>query len=157
MATNKNAGNKNANGLGVAVGLSAVAAAVGAYFMYGSKKAAKNRKAVKSWMFKAKADVLEALENTQDMSKREYEKLIDAVGTSYSNIETASRADLAAFKKEMKEHWLDIAKTAVPPKASAKKVIKKATAVAKTVKKEVKKVTKKVAEKVEDLKDEAGV
>ena len=75
MATNKKAGSKNDNALGVAVGLSAVAAAVGAYFMYGSKKAAKNRKAVKSWMFKAKADVLEALENTQDMSKREYEKL----------------------------------------------------------------------------------
>jgi hypothetical protein len=50
--------------------------------------------------------------------KREYEKLIDAVGTSYSNIETASRADLAAFKKEMKEHWLEIAKTAVPKKGT---------------------------------------
>ncbi|MBP9836608.1 MAG: hypothetical protein KBC78_02110 [Candidatus Pacebacteria bacterium] len=134
MATNKKAGSKNDNALGVAVGLSAVAAAVGAYFMYGSKKAAKNRKAVKSWMFKAKADVLEALENTQDMSKREYEKLIDAVGTSYSNIETASRADLAAFKKEMKEHWLEIAKTAVPKKEPVKKVAKKAPA-KKTVKK----------------------
>lgn len=141
MATNKKAGSKNDNALGVAVGLSAVAAAVGAYFMYGSKKAAKNRKAVKSWMFKAKADVLEALENTQDMSKREYEKLIDAVGTSYSNIETASRADLAAFKKEMKEHWLEIAKTAVPKKEPAKKVVKKAPA---------KKVVKKVEKPAEE-------
>lgn len=150
MATNKNAGNKKGNNLGVAVGLSAVAAAVGAYFMYGSKKAAKNRKAVKSWMFKAKADVLEALENTQDMSKREYDKLIDSVGSSYSNIATASRADLAAFKKEMKEHWLEIAKTAVPPKAPAKKVTKKAPAKAPAPKKVVKKVAEKV-EKVEEV------
>lgn len=148
MATNKNAGDKKGNNLGVAVGLSAVAAAVGAYFMYGSKKAAKNRKAVKSWMFKAKAEVLEALENTQEMSKREYEKLIDAVGTSYSNIETASRADLAAFKKEMKEHWLEIAKTAVPKKEPAKKAAKKASA-PKVAKKPVKKTVAKV-EKVEE-------
>ncbi|MCB9810967.1 MAG: hypothetical protein H6779_04985 [Candidatus Nomurabacteria bacterium] len=120
MATNKKGGNKD-NGLGVAVGLGAVAAAVGAYFMYGSKKAAKNRKAVKSWMFKAKADVLEALENTQDMTKKEYEKLIDTVGTSYANIQSATKTDLAGFKKEMKEHWLEIAKTAAPKKAPAKK------------------------------------
>ncbi len=150
MATNKNAGNNKGNNLGVAVGLSAVAAAVGAYFMYGSKKAAKNRKAVKSWMFKAKADVLEALENTQDMSKREYEKLIDAVGTSYSNIETATRADMAAFKKEMKEHWLEIAKTAVAPKAPANKVVKKAPVKATTPKKVVKKAPVKV-EKAEEV------
>jgi len=44
MATKKSGGNKDSN-LGVAVGLGAAAAAVGAYFMYGSKKAAKNRKA----------------------------------------------------------------------------------------------------------------
>lgn len=143
MATNKNAGDKKGNNLGVAVGLSAVAAAVGAYFMYGSKKAAKNRKAVKSWMFKAKAEVLEALENTQEMSKKEYDKLIDTVGTSYSNIATASRADLAAFKKEMKDHWLEIAKTAVPKKEPTKKVAKKAPAKA-TPKKTAKK-TEKVA------------
>ena len=139
MATNKNAGGKKDNNLGMAVGLSAVAAAVGAYFMYGSKKAAKNRKEVKSWMFKAKAEVLEALENTQDMSKKEYEKLIDTVSGSYANITTATRADLAGFKKEMKEHWLEIAKTAVPKKEPAKKTAKKAPA-----KKTVKKATSKV-------------
>jgi hypothetical protein len=146
MATNKNAGNKKDNNLGMAVGLSAVAAAVGAYFMYGSKKAAKNRKAVKSWMFKAKADVLEALENTQDMSKKEYEKLIDAVSVSYSNIASASRADMAAFKKEMKEHWLEIAKTAVPKKEPAKKAVKKAPAKSATVKKVAKKAEKPTEE-----------
>ena len=41
---------------------------------------------------------------------------------------------MAAFKKEMKEHWLEIAKTAVPKKEPVKKVAKKAPA-KKTVKK----------------------
>ncbi|MEZ4104437.1 MAG: hypothetical protein R3B60_04085 [Candidatus Paceibacterota bacterium] len=139
MATNKK--DNKVNNLGVAVGLSAVAAAVGAYFMYGSKKAAKNRKAVKSWMFKAKADILESLENTQDMTKKEYDKLIDTVSTSYSNIQNATKADMAAFKREMKEHWLEIAKTAAPKKVATKtkKAVKKA---AKKVKKTADKVSK---------------
>lgn len=137
MATKKKS-NKKTNNLGVAVGLSAAAAAVGAYFMYGSKRAAKNRKAVKSWMFKAKAEVLEALENTHDMTKKEYDKLIDNVGASYSNIKEASRTDLADFKREMKEHWEEIAKTATPPKeVTPKKAIKKA----------IKKVAKKTTSK----------
>jgi len=124
MVTKKSGGNKDSN-LGVAVGLGAAAAAVGAYFMYGSKKAAKNRKAVKSWMFKAKAEVLEALENTEEMSKREYERLIDEVGKSYGSLKDATRNDMAGFKKEMKEHWLEIAKTATPKKTPAKKIAKK--------------------------------
>ena len=41
------------------VGLTAAAvAAAGAYFLYGSKDADKNRKTVKSWGLKAKAEVL---------------------------------------------------------------------------------------------------
>jgi len=149
MATKKDSKDK-LNSLGVAVGLSAVAAAVGAYFMYGSKRAAKNRKAVKSWVFKAKADVLEALENTQDITKKEYEKLIDTVAAAYTNIESATKADLATFKKEMKEHWTDIAKTAVakkePVKKAAKKAAKKASAKVSEKKAEVKKAVKKAAE-----------
>ena len=141
MATNKKAGSKNDNALGVAVGLSAVAAAVGAYFMYGSKKAAKNRKAVKSWMFKAKAEVLEALEGAEDMTKKEYEKLIDSIGSTYSSLASTSKAKLAAFKKKMKEHWLDIAKATIAgKKAAVKKTVKKAAA---TAKKTAKKATAK--------------
>jgi len=146
MATKKSGGNKDSN-LGVAVGLGAAAAAVGAYFMYGSKKAAKNRKAVKSWMFKAKAEVLEALENTEEMSKREYERLIDEVGKSYGSLKDATRNDMAGFKKEMKEHWLEIAKTAAPKKTPAKKTAKK------TTKAPSKKVAKKAPAKKTTKKD----
>ena len=49
--------------VGLGIGLTAAAvAAAGAYFLYGSKDANKNRKTVKSWMLKAKAEVLEQLE-----------------------------------------------------------------------------------------------
>lgn len=135
----------------IGVGLTAAAvAAAGAYFLYGSKSAAKNRKTVKSWMLKAKAEVLEKLEEAKEMSQEEYEDVINAVAGAYGGLKTASKVDIKAFKDEMTDHWKAIEKSAKPLKKSAKK---KTTAAKKTVKKTVKKVTrkapaKKVAKKV---------
>ena len=128
--------------IGVGVGLTAAAvAAAGTYFLYGSKNASKNRKTVKSWMLKAKAEVLEKLEDAKEMSQEEYEALINTIASTYSELKTASKVDINAFKNEMKEHWQAIEKHGKARKKAAKKAVKKAT------KKAAKKVTKKVAKK----------
>lgn len=111
---------EQAVGLGVGLTAAAVAAA-GAYFLYGSKNAAKNRKAVKSWTLKAKAEVLEKLEDAQNMSQAEYLALIDGVAAAYQGVKSASKTDLATFKKEMKEHWTGIVKEVAPKKKPAAK------------------------------------
>jgi gas vesicle protein len=118
----------------IGIGLTAAAvAAAGTYFLYGSKNAVKNRKAVKSWMLKAKAEVLERLEDAKEMSKEEYEELINNVATKFSELKNASKVDIKGFKDEMKEHWKAIEKSAKPKKkvsktaSPAKKVVKKAT------------------------------
>lgn len=113
--------------IGIGVGLTAaVAAAAGSYFLYGSKNAAKNRKLVKSWTLKAKAEVLEALEQAKEMSKDEYDSLIATVAGAYAGVQNVSKSELANFTKEMKEHWQNIEKTAAPKKKAAKKAVKKA-------------------------------
>lgn len=125
--------------VGLGVGLTAAAvAAAGAYFLYGSKNAASNRKTVKSWMLKAKAEVLEKIEQAKDMTQEEYDQLIDTVTSTYKGVKSASNTDLAIFKKEMKENWQKIAKVAAPKK---KAVVKKAAVAKKAVKKAVKKAT----------------
>ena len=122
----------------VGVGLTAAAvAAAGAYFLYGSKNAAKNRKAVKSWMLKAKAEVLEKLEQAKEMSREEYEDIVKSVASTYGELKSASKVDLKDFKNEMLEHWSAIEKETKPKKAAAKKAVKKAA------KKPAKKVAKK--------------
>ena len=126
------------NVVGVGIGLgAAAAAAAGAYFLYGSKSAAKNRKVVKSWALKAKAEVLEKIEDAQEMSQKEYEALIKSVAGVYAGAKNASKKDLIEFSKEMKDHWKSIEKAAAPLKKSTK-------AVAKTVHKEAKAVVKDV-------------
>jgi 6-phosphogluconolactonase (cycloisomerase 2 family) len=134
--------------LGIGVGLTAAAvAAAGTYFLYGSKSAAKNRKAVKSWTLKAKAEVLEKLEDAKEMTKEEYEELINSIAGAYVGIKNATKGDIGAFKNEMKEHWKAIEKTAAPKKKAVKKavkdVVKKVAPAKKVAKKAVAKQVKK--------------
>lgn len=112
--------------ISIGVGLTAAAvAAAGTFFLYGSKGASKNRKAVKSWVLKAKAEVLEKLETAKEMTADEYMQLIDTVGGAYAGIKEASKVDISTFKKEMKEHWNKIEKTAAPKKKAVKKAVAK--------------------------------
>lgn len=121
----------------VGFGLTAAAAAIaGAYFLYGSKNAAKNRKVVKGWMLKAKGEVLSAVEKAQTMTKEEYEELVTKIGKGYLAAKEMTESDLAAFTKEMHTHWKDLAKAAQPKKKAVKKAVK-------TVEKAVTKVVKK--------------
>jgi 6-phosphogluconolactonase (cycloisomerase 2 family) len=122
----KKSGLTPAQKVSVGVGLTAAAvAAAGAYFLYGSKNAAKNRKAVKSWMLKAKAEVLEKLEEAKEMSQEEFQEVVNNVAGAYSAVKSASKAEVKAFKDEMLESWKAIEKTAKPKKAAAKKAVAK--------------------------------
>jgi len=115
----------------VAVGLTAAAvAAAGAYFLYGSKHAEKNRTTVRSWMLKAKAEVLEQLEDAKKMSREEFESVVAGVASAYTGAKSVSKADLAGFAGEMMEHWDKLEGVVGAKKKSESK--KKATAKKKT-------------------------
>jgi len=124
------------------VGLTAAAvAAAGTYFLYGSKNAAQNREAVKSWALKAKADVLEQLESAKKMTKTEYEQLVHSVAEGYAGLKGTSKKDIQGFIQEMMDHWHKLERNHAPQKA-AKKATKKAAKVAKKASKTAKKATK---------------
>jgi len=132
----------------IGVGLTAAAvAAAGVYFLKGSVNADKNRAKIKSWMLKAKAEVLETLEKAEKMTETEYHELIDMVAAGYSTIQGATRNEVSDFRREMKDHWKKIEKSAVAKKAT--KVVKKAAvgAAAKAVKSAVKPTAKKAPKK----------
>lgn len=122
-------------GIGVALTTAAVAAA-GAYFLYGSPNAAKNRKKVKSWALKAKGEVLEVLEKAGNMTAEEYQAVVEKIIAGYSQLNTISKTELADFKKEMMGHWQQISKEVSGAKKTTKKSAKKT---AKSAKKAVKK------------------
>lgn len=145
--------------VGIGVGITAAAAAAaGAFFFYGSKNAPKNRKMVKSWLIKAKAEVLEALEKAEHMSQREYEQLVDGIAGAYGMMKQVSKGEIADFKREMKGYWQQLEKSGVLEKAVegatrgvvqevSRQMGKKGAAKKSTAKKSTKKSAKKAAKK----------
>lgn len=104
------------------LGLAAVAAAAaGAYYFYG-KDGVKNRKAVKSWAMKAKAEVMENLEKLTDVSETTYNKTVDQVLAKYKKVKSVAPKELSDLQKELKSHWKSV-KSEV--EKAAKKITKK--------------------------------
>ena len=129
---------KEVRAMGGITGLAAAAA--GAYFMYGSKDAKKNRKTVKSWTLKMKAEVLEKIEKLKDIDEKIYKDIVSNATEKYSKLKETDTLDVEKIGKEMASHWREIKKNI--GSASDKKVTKKNTK--KIVKKVViKKTTKK--------------
>ena len=117
----KNAGISNAQKLGIGVGLTTAAvAAAGAYFLYGSKDAAKNRKKVKSWALKAKGEVLEVLENAKEMTEEEFGQIVDGVVATYAKGKNLTKREMSEFKKEMADNWQDLVASGVAKIIKAK-------------------------------------
>lgn len=119
---------KESSNIGAKLGLAglAVAGIAGAYFLYG-KNGAKNRKAIKAWTLRAKADVLEKLEKAKEVSQDTFHAVVDEVSSKYgSKVKDISPEDIAAFAKDLKKHWKDIKSELTPKtKPTAKKTAKK--------------------------------
>lgn len=96
---------KKDSGSHVALGAGVLAALAGAYFLYGSKDAAKNRKKIKGWTLKAKGEVLEKLEKMQDATEAEYGTIVDTVMKKYGAVKSIDTAEVDSLGKDLKKHW----------------------------------------------------
>ncbi len=133
---------KKSNHKGLKVGLAAAgiaAAAAGAYFLYGSKDAEKNRKKVKGWAIKAKGEALELIEKAELLDAATYQGIIDKVITKAGS----SMEDREALKKELLSYWKKIKDHVGSPKSAMKKTAAKAKKKMSSAKKMAKKMVKK--------------
>jgi hypothetical protein len=96
---------KESNTAKALVGTGIVAALAGAYFLYGSKDAAKNRKKIKGWTLKAKGEILEKLEKVEHASQAQYETTVDAVLGKYKALKNVDLSEVEALEKDLKKHW----------------------------------------------------
>lgn len=126
---NKKTDISNAQKLGIGVGLTTAAvAAVGAYFLYGSKDAAKNRKQVKSWALKAKGEVLEVMEKAKKMTEEEFAEVVSGVLSTYAKAQKLSKREVEEFKQEMADNWDVLVKSGVTKVFNSPATAKKAPA-----------------------------
>lgn len=119
--------------VGVGVGVAAAAAAAGAaYWLYGAKHSARHRKMAKSWMFKARAEVLDAVEKLMDVDKEKYMQIVKEVMQRYAKA-GISAAETSQMMKDFKGAWshMQAAKMssthgALTAKKVGKKMVRKA-------------------------------
>jgi hypothetical protein len=106
---------------GMVVGAASIAAAaVGAYWLYGAKNAAKHRKTAKSWMLKARAEVMEAVEKLEKVDKTAYYRMAEEAVKKHAQTVKDSAAVALAIK-EIKAAWPHIQKATKPVKKAVKK------------------------------------
>lgn len=95
---------KSLFGTGFVLGASLVSAVAGGIFLYGPQGKT-NRKKIKAWTLKAKADVLSELEKMKDVSQDKYEKTVDKVVKKYSRLKDVGETEAVKLGKELKKHW----------------------------------------------------
>ncbi len=120
-----------------AVTAAAAAAAAGAYWLYGSKNAAQHRRSVKSWMLKARAEVMDAVEKLQDIDKERYMEIVNEVVSRYAG--AATTTEIRQVISDLKDSWNYINQQKTPAKRHAKAVKRSSTKAAKKVVRKAKK------------------
>jgi hypothetical protein len=136
-ATQKSAGVSVSTGAVVGAAAAAAAAAAGAYWFYGAKDAAKHRKTARSWMLKARAETMEAVEaavaKLGDIDKDTYLKIVDEVVKRYSGVAGVTAAEVAAMTKDLKAAWQHMNAASRTAKGAGKKAVTKAKGAIKKV------------------------
>jgi hypothetical protein len=109
---------------GLAIAAAVAAAGAGAYWLYGTKDASKNRKLAKSWMLKARGEVLEGVEKLKDIDKEKYLRIVDTVMNRYKKMSGVTAVEALPMAKNFKDSWQHMQKAAKPAKKAAKKAKK---------------------------------
>ncbi len=122
-------GMSTSNMVAVGVGAATVAvAAVGAYWFYGSNDASKHRKSARSWMLKARGEVLEAVENViekvGEIDKEKYMSIVEDVLKRYSKLAGVTQDEMAQMTRDMKAAWQHMQKARKSSVSKIKKAVK---------------------------------
>ena len=110
----------------VAVGAGAAAVAAGAYWLYGAEGAAKHRKMARSWMLKARSEIMDAIdvavEKAGELDKKTYTDIVDGVLKRYATVAGVTEDEMKIMSKDMKNAWAHMQKIG---KGKIKKMAKK--------------------------------
>lgn len=108
MAKKENKKKDSSLKAGAILGAGIAAAVAGGLFLYGPH-GKDNRKKIKTWTIKAKADVLDEIENMKEVTEDKYHGAVDKVIRKYSRLKNVSEAEAIKLGKELKRHWKTVA------------------------------------------------
>lgn len=114
----------------VAVGAGAAAVAAGAYWLYGAEGAAKHRKMARSWMLKARGEIVDAIESAVEkageLDKKTYSNIVDSVLKRYATVAGVTEDEIKVMSKDMQNAWSHVKRIGKSKVKTVAKVAKKA-------------------------------
>ncbi len=107
----------------VALGAGVAALSAATYYFLGPKGKA-NRAEFKGWMIKMKAEIVEKLEDSKEVTEEAYHKVIDTLAQKYAKLSKVDAEELALYTAKLKKGWAHISGTK-KKKPAKKKVVTK--------------------------------
>ena len=101
-----------------AIGASAAALGATAYYFWGPK-GKQHLKSAKKWTVEAKKQIIKEIKKGKEITKAAYDDIVDTVVNPYVK-KGATRAEVQAMVKALKEDWKHIVKAS---KSSVKKAV----------------------------------
>jgi F0F1-type ATP synthase membrane subunit b/b' len=100
-------------------------ASAGAYYMFGPKAKAHQKKAT-ALLAKMKKDVADEIKKAKDAGTPVYHKAVDAISGNYARQYKEHEKEIKAFAKMLKGEWKEVSKkvTKKPAKVVTKKIVK---------------------------------
>ena len=108
--------------LGTIAGLAAAAA--GAYYLYYSKNAKKNRAAVKGWMEHAEKEIVSQAGRLKEVTEDNFKEIVSTVAAKYKKLRKLEQSEVEDFVKALQSAWKQIKKDLSKGKKEVKKIIK---------------------------------
>ena len=116
--------NKVSTGKKIALGVGIAGATAGAYYLFGPKSKAHQKKA-KMVLSEVKEAVEKKVKKLERITKPMYHDTVDAVAKMYHKQYKEHQGDINAFAKKIKSEWTSVQKVARPIVKKVKKQIKK--------------------------------
>ncbi|MDP3792373.1 MAG: hypothetical protein Q8Q89_01450 [bacterium] len=95
--------------LGAAMAAAAVGAALGSYLLTG-QRATKTKRVLRSWMLKAKGELLEQLEKSGNIGQEMFNDAVNRIAAKYAKMSGVTQKEVDEMAIELKKQWKLVAK-----------------------------------------------
>ncbi|MEK7079888.1 MAG: hypothetical protein AAB883_00555 [Patescibacteria group bacterium] len=110
--------------LGAFIAGAATALLLGGYYLYGPN-GKRHQKDTERLILRAKADILDGMRASQDMTEEQYKKLVDTVVSSYESVMEGGAEKASVVADSFKDKWESMREAAKKASDEAKKELKK--------------------------------
>jgi hypothetical protein len=83
-------------------------AAIGGYFLFGSRKARRNRQKLEGWIEDAKEEVISKAKRVKGLTQEKFDDVVDTVLDKYARLKHATHEKIEDLREDLSDRWEEI-------------------------------------------------